>query len=218
MLEIKEMFLTPNKWSRPQIKMQKIKGIVIHWVANTNSSAIANRNFFESRKNGTLNFGSAHYIVGINGEIIKCLPDNEVSYHVGGTYTELAKTKFESKPNSMMIGIECCHIKNNGEMSKETYDKVVELTANLIINYNLTNEDIYLHNHITGKDCHKWFVDNPKEFIKFKQNVELFIFNKKIADIEDKLKNTTNNEDKKALNEQLSLLIRNLNTLKDIYK
>lgn len=178
MLNIKEILLTPNKWSRPQLKMQKVKGIIIHWVSNTNSSAEANRNFFESRKNGTLSFGSAHYIVGIKGEVIKCIPESELAYHVGGTYTELAKTKFEGKPNSTTIGIECCHIKDNGEMSKETYDKVVELTADLIIRYNLTKEDIYLHNHITGKDCHKWFVDNPNEFKKFKENVNLFI-NKK---------------------------------------
>ena len=80
---VTKMLLTPNKWSRTQTKLGKVKGVVIHWVANTNTSATANRNFFENRKLGKTNFGSAHYIVGLKGEVIQCLPDNELAYHVG---------------------------------------------------------------------------------------------------------------------------------------
>lgn len=214
-----QKLLTINPYSRVGKKLKGIKGIVVHWVANTNSTGIANRNFFENRKLGKEGYGSAHYIIGLKGETIQCIPDSEIAYHVGAkSYTMLAQKRFNSIPNSYTIGIECCHIKDNGEMSKETYDKVVELTADLISRYNLTKEDIYLHNHITGKDCHKWFVDNPNEFIKFKENVDLFIVNKKISDIEVKINNTINEEDKKKLNEEYSVLIRNLNTLKVMYK
>jgi len=53
-------------------------------------------------------------------------------------------------------------------MSDETYKSLVELTRNLLKTYNLTTEDVYLHYDITKKICHKWFVDNPKEWEEFK--------------------------------------------------
>ncbi len=84
--KIIKKFLTPNKYSRPQKKLGEIKAIVIHWVANPNSKAISNRNFFESRKNGKKGYGSAHFIIGLQGEIIQCLPEGEQAYHVGAKH------------------------------------------------------------------------------------------------------------------------------------
>ena len=46
------------------------------------------------------------------------------------------------------------------------------------VNYNcymsLINDicNLYLHHDITGKDCHKWFVDNPDEWEIFKNLVD----------------------------------------------
>jgi len=49
-MKITEMFLTPNKFSRPQIKLMKVTKIAVHYVGNPNSSAVANRNYFENQK------------------------------------------------------------------------------------------------------------------------------------------------------------------------
>ena len=172
-MNIIQKLLTINPFSRPNKKLKGVKGIIIHWVANTNSTAEANRNFFESRKNGKLNFGSAHYIVGLKGEIIQCIPDDEIAYHVGSKiYTPLASKKFLGQPNSWTLGVECCHIKNNGEMSKETYNSTTKLIVELCKKHNLTHNDIYLHYDITGKICHKWFVDNKSEWLVFKNVIE----------------------------------------------
>ena len=35
--------LTPNSWSRPQTRMKKVDGIVIHYTANPGSTAMQNR-------------------------------------------------------------------------------------------------------------------------------------------------------------------------------
>lgn len=173
-MQIIENLLTPNKYSRPKNKLNSIKGIVIHWVANTNSSAIANRNFFENRKNGNSSYGSAHFIIGLNGEVIQCIPLDEVAYHVGSkTYTSNALNELSSYPNNCTIGIECCHIKDTGEMSEDTYNSLLELVVYLCKQFDLNEQNLWLHKTVVGwKDCHKWFVDNPDKWSDFKMEVK----------------------------------------------
>ena len=44
-MEIRQMLLTPSKYTRPQTK--KTTAIAWHWVGNPNTSALANRNYKE---------------------------------------------------------------------------------------------------------------------------------------------------------------------------
>ena len=171
--QITEKLLTPNKYSRPQDKLKGVRGIVIHWCANPQASAEANRNFFENRKLGKTGYGSAHYIIDLDGDVIRCIPENEVAYHVGSkTYTKEALSKLSTYPNNCTIGIECCHVDWNGKMTDATYNTLVELAADLLKKYKLTADDLWLHKEVVGwKDCHKWFVDHPDEWKKFKELV-----------------------------------------------
>lgn len=191
MYKITDMLLTPNKWSRPQTKLKSVKGVVVHWVANPGSSAKGNRNYFENRKSGTNGFGSAHYIIDLDGSVIRCLPDTEIAYHVGSSlpyksgstqiYTPEAwlylnsnsNKKVKPYPNDCTLGIECTHLDSKGKMSDATYNTLVELCAELCKKYKLNPlKDLWLHKEVVGwKDCHKWFVDNPTEWTKFKQKV-----------------------------------------------
>lgn len=182
MLEIKQMLLDPNPYSRPQRKIEKVKGIVIHWVANPNTSALANRNYFnnlpsineKNKKEGNAEvYASAHYIIGLEGEIIQCIPDSEMAYHAGSnTYTQNALNRLSSYPNNCTIAIECCHIDWDGRMTDKTYASLVRLAAHKLKQYNLTVEDLWRHYDIVGwKDCHRWFVRNPSEWTKFKSDV-----------------------------------------------
>jgi N-acetylmuramoyl-L-alanine amidase len=61
-MDIQQMLLTPNKYSRPQNKLTDVKGIVIHYVGNAGSKAVANRNYFESLKDTGKTYGK--YIIG----------------------------------------------------------------------------------------------------------------------------------------------------------
>ena len=65
--EIRPALLTPNKNSRPQTKLKKVNGIVVHYTANPGTDAMANRNYFESRKDKpdqTKYKVSSHFIMG----------------------------------------------------------------------------------------------------------------------------------------------------------
>ncbi|WP_252722954.1 N-acetylmuramoyl-L-alanine amidase [Treponema phagedenis] len=78
-MNIEKQMLTVNPFSRPGQKLQEVKGVVIHWVANPGTSAQANRNYFESlkrqKKKDGARYASAHFIIGITGDVLQCLPD-----------------------------------------------------------------------------------------------------------------------------------------------
>jgi len=73
--------LTINPYSRDGKLLASVKAIIIHWTANPNVSAKNNRDYFESLKNQKKKYGSAHYVVGLKGEVIQCIPDNEKAFH-----------------------------------------------------------------------------------------------------------------------------------------
>ena len=111
-----ENILTVNPYSRPGRPLSGgVKGIVLHWVANPKTTAIQNRNYFEGLKqqanikNGR--YAGAHFIIGLEGEVIRCVPENEMAYHVeANKYTPRALRELSSNPNNCTIGIELCHI------------------------------------------------------------------------------------------------------------
>jgi N-acetylmuramoyl-L-alanine amidase len=168
--------LTPNQYSRPQKNLIKVKAIVVHWVANPKSSALSNRNYFENRKNGKLNYGSAHEIIDLNGDIVACVPKSEITYNCGSkTYTQRCLNELGNCPNSCTYGIECTHIDWAGKMTDATYNTLVERCADLCKEFNLNPlKNIWTHKEVVGwKDCHKWFVDHPDEWQKFKERVQV---------------------------------------------
>ena len=138
-MTIQEMFLTPNKYSRPQIPLKEVKKIAVHYVGNPNTSALSNRNYFENCKEGG-RYVSSHYIVGLKGEVIQCIPLDEWSYCT-------------NQANGYSISIECCHPKSDGIFNDSTYVSLCELCAMLLKKFNLTTNDLIRHYQITGKQC-----------------------------------------------------------------
>ncbi|MGD6876750.1 peptidoglycan recognition protein family protein [Bacillus infantis] len=171
-MQIIEKLLTVNPYSNPNKPLNKVKAIVIHWVANPLSSAEANRNYFENRKYGKTNYGSAHYIVE-GTKVVQCLPLNKMAYHVGSTtYTQSALRNLSSYPNNCSVGIEMTHPDSTGKPTDSTYKTTVELTAFLCNKFGLTEKNIWTHQQVVGwKNCHKYYVDNPKEWVRFISDV-----------------------------------------------
>lgn len=165
MVIIKNMLLTNH--NRPRRKIIKLKGVVIHWTANTDAGAdaVANRSYF----NTTGNFASTHYIVD-SKQIIRCLPDDEIGYHVGASrYTELGNSIREgTSPNYFLLGIEMC-VNSDGDWNR-TYASTVSLAAYLIKKYGLTVDDLFRHYDITGKECPKMMIEE-KPWNEFKAAV-----------------------------------------------
>ena len=158
-MQIESKLLSVNKYSRPQIKIGKIKNIVIHWVGNANSTAIANRNYFESLKDKKV-YASSHYIIGLDGEIIQCVPEIEIAYH-------------GNSANSYSIGIENCHPDWEGKFNDKTYASLIELCADLCKRYNLDPTIALIrHYDVTKKDCPHYYVQNTKMWLQLKDDVK----------------------------------------------
>ena len=156
-IKIKQMLLTPSEYTRPQTPI-KPTAIAWHYVGNPNSTAVANRNYFESLKDSHETKASSHYIIGLEGEIIQCIPDDEMSYCTNDA-------------NSYTISVECCHPDNTGKFTEATYKSMVWLGKHLMQKHGIKNN--IRHYDVTGKICPKWFVDNPKEWEKFKNELEV---------------------------------------------
>ena len=167
-LPIDEQLLT--NYNRPGRKLRSLKGIVVHWTANTGRGANAqrNRDYFnnlrpqrdEFGRNRTI-YASAHYIVD-DRQIIRCLPDHEVGYHVGArSYKPVGEFIREEEtgnsPNNYLIGIEMC-VNSDGDWQK-TYQHTVELTRWLLATHGLTVRQLWRHYDITGKDCPRMMLD-----------------------------------------------------------
>lgn len=161
-MEIIKKLLTKNPYSRVGKRIYKIKGVVIHWVANPGTTADQNRVFFELRKFGKHGYGSAHFIIDLNGDIYQCIPTNEMAYHVGASeYTQTALRNLSDYPNDCTIGIEFTHPNWIGNPSPETYKSMIELTAYLLKKHKLSAlHDLYRHYDVTGKDCPRFFITN----------------------------------------------------------
>lgn len=154
-LEIQEDYLTINDYSRPGDSLGIVKKIVIHYTANPGSTAQANRNYFESLATNPVTSASSHFIIGTEGEIIQCVPLNEIAYAT-------------SEANGYSISIECCHPDESGEFTTATYNRCVVLTAELCNYYHLDPEtDVIRHYDVTGKECPRFYVENPAEWDMF---------------------------------------------------
>lgn len=138
-LNIEQKLLTPNKYSRPQIPLKRVTKIAVHYVGNPNTSAIANRNYFESQKTAG-RYVSSHFIIGLQGEIIQCIPLDEISYCT-------------NKANVYSVSIECCHPDSTGKFTDATEQSLAELCAYLLEKFGLWTGDIIRHYDVTGKQC-----------------------------------------------------------------
>lgn len=154
--------LTVNEDSRPGTPLEKINGIVIHYTANPGSTAQENRDYFEGLKDTHETQASSHFIVGIQGEIIQCIPSSEIAYA-------------STSRNKDTLAIECCHPDESGKFSTKTYDSLVQLCAWLCGKFNLEVDSIIRHYDVQGKNCPKYYVENEKEWEKFKQDVTAYI-------------------------------------------
>ena len=157
--EIDVELLTVNPYSRPGIALKAVKGIVVHYTANPGSSAMANRNYFENLKESQDRKVSSHFVVGLDGEIIQCIPTKEIAYA-------------SNDRNTDTLSIECCHPDETGEFTEDTYDSLVQLTAWLCKRFSLDRDDVIRHFDVTEKNCPRYFVEHEDAWEQFKEDVQ----------------------------------------------
>lgn len=154
--------LTVNEYSRPAIALNKVKGVVIHYTANPGTSAKNNRDYFEGLKDSHITKASSHFIIGLEGEIVQCIPCSEISYA-------------SNRRNIDTISIECCIEDDTGRFNRATYEAVVHLSAWLAERYQLEVSDIIRHYDVTGKNCPKYYVENPKAWEQLLSDVQTYL-------------------------------------------
>lgn len=141
-----------NEFSRPGTKLEKVNGIVIHYVGNPRTTAAQNRSYFGNLAQTGEAYASSNYIIGLQGEIIQCVPNDEVAYA-------------SNERNWDTISIECCHATPVGDFNFSTYNSLVKLCAALCKTYGLNPEtDVLRHYDVSGKECPIYYVKNPDEW------------------------------------------------------
>lgn len=162
--EIDVQLLTVNEYSRPGTETEKITGIVVHYTANPGSTAIDNRNYFEGLKDTHITEASSNFIIGIEGEIVQCVPTWEVAYA-------------SNSRNIDTVSIECCHPDESGKFTEETYRSMVQLCAWLCLKFDLSEKEVIRHYDVTGKNCPKYFVEDKKAWKRFRKDIKAAIKN-----------------------------------------
>lgn len=155
---IQEKLLDPNPYSRPQKPLETVNGIVVHYVGNPDTSAEANRNYFNSLAKSQATYASSHYVIDLDGTIIQCIPLTEMSYA-------------SNDRNKDTISIEVCHPDASGKFTTASYNSLVNLTGWLCSKYNLNSDAVIRHYDVSGKRCPLYYVEHEDAWLNFKKDV-----------------------------------------------
>ncbi len=135
-------------------ELETVKNIVIHYVGNPGSTAQNNRDYFDKDSTEV----SSHFVVGLEGEIIQCVPLYE-------------RSAASNQRNKDSVSIEVCHPDEGGRFAEATYASVVKLTAWLLHEYGLTEADVIRHYDVTGKLCPLYYVQHEDAWTALKNDI-----------------------------------------------
>ena len=139
--------------SRRGEDLEDVQDIVIHYVGNPGTTAEQNRCYYCNPESSV----SSHFLIGLDGEILQCLPLHE-------------KSSATNWRNADTISIEVCHPDDSGQFTEATYASLVRLTAWLLDACDLEQDHIIRHYDVTGKDCPRYFVANEQAWEQFKMD------------------------------------------------
>lgn len=140
--------------SRSGEPLEEVNDLAIHYVANPGTSAAGNRNYF----NDPATEVNAHFLIGLDGEIIQCVPLDE-------------KSAATNERNRDTISIEVCHPDETGQFTDASYESLVRLCAWLCGELGLDETHLIRHYDVTGKLCPLYFVDHPEAWDAFRADV-----------------------------------------------
>ena len=165
-------YIPTNEYSRPGTPLEEISGVVVHYVGNPGTTAAANRSFFANLALTHETYASAHFLVGLDGEILQCVPLTEIAY-------------CSNTANDYTVSIEVCHPDETGKFDDATMESLEQLVAWLCETFSLDPaEDVIRHYDVTGKICPKYYVENEDAWLAFKEDVSARIEEDKTANSE----------------------------------
>ena len=151
--------LVKNEYSRPDIKLEEINAVVVHYVADPTATAAQTRAYFNNLAITHYTWASSHFVVGLEGEVLQLIPLTEWAY-------------CSNERNKDTVSIECCHPEEDGKFTDATYDSLVKLVADLCREYSLDPlKDVIRHYDVTGKMCPLYFVEHEDAWHEFLTDV-----------------------------------------------
>lgn len=143
--------------------------MVVHYVGNPGTTAAANRSFFANLALTHETYASAHFVVGLDGEILQCVPLTEIAY-------------CSNSANDYTVSIEVCHADETGEFNDATMESLEALVAWLCETFDLDPDvGVIRHYDVTGKICPKYYVENEDAWLAFREDVSARIEEDKTA-------------------------------------
>lgn len=172
---IDDRLIQVDPHTRPGQMLPIVGGVVVHYTQWPGATADRIRDYFDALPaTEPGRYASAHYAVGLEGEIVRMIPEDEVAWHAGPSdqTKQWVHAKLGGKPNWRTIGIEMCHPDDTGAFLRATWRSAVMLTADILIRHGIPRSDRILRHHdCTGKHCPAWMVDHPADWAEFVQDV-----------------------------------------------
>lgn len=159
-MNIKQEFIEPNEYTRPGIQLQRVTAIAIHYTGDPGATAQNERDYFNGPCISAKRYASCHYVIGLQGEVIQLIPENEYAYCT-------------CQANAYSLSIETCHPDATGKFTEAGEQALVELAASLCKKYGLnpTGGGLIRHYDVTGKYCPLYYVNHPECWAAFKTAV-----------------------------------------------
>ncbi len=151
---IDKQIIRMHNTARTGTGLDGVKNIVIHYVGNPGTTAQNNRDYFDKPSTEV----SSHFLVGLDGEVIQCVPLWE-------------KSAASNWRNSDTVSVEVCHPDESGKFSDVTYKSVVKLTAWLLKETGLDENAVIRHYDITEKLCPLYYVKNEDAWKQLKKDI-----------------------------------------------
>lgn len=147
-MNIKKYYLTKSLNTRRMEKMNSIDKILVTSSKYNGFPALKNRNIIEMGKYKNEEEFSCHYIVGLKGEIINIIPEDEISFSTRGVNDDNT------------ISIMLC-VNKNGEYTKEELISFKKILNKLVKKYKIKEENILLEKDVNNSRRPKIIVDEP---------------------------------------------------------
>ena len=123
------------------IAKAQINDIVVHYVGNPRTNAQQNRDFYNQQDSDVC----SHFVIGLEGEIIMCVPLTE-------------KSASSNDRNRDTISIR----RQSARAAKMRRRK----------SFNLSTDHVIRHYEVTGKECPMYYVRNPEKWDQFKEDLK----------------------------------------------
>ena len=79
--------------------------------------------------------------------------------------------------NYNSVSIECCYLDESGVFTEATRQSLIELTAWLLMEYDLGIFDVKRHFDAGGKPCPVYYVENPDEWEYLLADIDIYLEN-----------------------------------------